>query len=138
MSDSSKGEMRDLARMWQTRDFDSISENFSLINMPMLRIVVDEEIGRKILNDEYVPYAEVQENIINLIYSAKNVDLIKDRCIVVGEDEDEDNEDEENGDDKDEKKNYYDGLYIWKGMYDPENYGILIDPVFGLSDPLII
>ena len=131
MSIPSKDKMNSLIRMWDHKEFENFGDNFSLIDMPMMHLLINPDLFAKMKKDEYVPYNELQNNIVNVIWSEKNMDLLRDHIVLVDDELGINNEGEDT--DNKEKKGFY-GLYFWKGAYDPENFGIFADPIWGLVD----
>jgi CRISPR-associated endonuclease Cas3-HD len=135
MSEDKKSKMNSLARMWKKRQFSDFSKEFRMINNVTISILINKEMGEKIKNGEFVIPSEIQENIVTIPFTSKNMEMIKD-CIVPIEDDLEVEEDEDDLQDSDCKNKSYElsKMYLWTGMYDPEKYGISIDPVFELVD----
>jgi len=127
MSNDAIDKMERHIRNWNGKCFEDIGEEFNLINMPMIHILVNTSVFEKMKRGDHMPYADIQSNIVNLIWSPDNMDKLKDHLVCV--------EDELNNDDEEDSRrsNIY-GLYFWKGVYDPDNYGIFADPVFGICD----
>lgn len=126
---------------WKDKQFEDLSDNFSLINAPNMSLLVDADIFAKIKKNEFVPYADIQKNIVNLIYSEKEMERIKDLIVPIVSEEDllvegEDGEDsiDNEKDNESKKQKGLQKLYFWKGQYDPEMYGVLADPIFGIVD----
>jgi len=122
--------MKQLIGLWNNKAFEDLSEEFSIIGLPMISVLIDADIYAKIKRNEYVPYADLQNSIVNLIYTPKEMDRLKDYLVKIENEDDDDAEE----DDKKPKQKFY-NLYFWKGLYDAERYGIFFDPIFNLIDP---
>lgn len=133
MSSGVQDKMKAYIGMWDRMDFEDFGDSFSLISMPMIHIIINPDIFEKMKRGEYVPYSLLQSNIVNLIWSEKHMELLKDHLISVQEVlDDGEVEEEEYG--KQKPKNNTFGLYYWKGVYDPEVFGIFADPVFEMVE----
>ncbi len=129
LPDPLKHKMDRLFKLWNNKAFEDFGEEFSLINMPMIHVLVDVNIFQKMKKNEYIPYADLQNSIVNVIWSEKNMDLLKDHLVLI-DDEIEEDEEEDN-----KRKSISKGLFFWNGVYDDVNFGIFADPVFGLISP---
>lgn len=131
--------MGDLVESWNSLKFETLADDFKLIRLPMMKILINMGIYERILKDEYIPYSEIQENIVNVIMSPTNLAQMEhlltplDKCDgkYVGF-EDNDKEDDEEDDDE---IDYHD-LYVWLGKYDPDNYGIRVGIQHGQIDKM--
>ena len=134
MPKSAHEKMRMLYKLWSEKSFEDFSEEFSLISMPMIHILIDKNIFSKMKKGEYVPYADLQNNVVSMIYSDKNMDLLKGLLISVDSELIKTKDDEENDEDSKSMQSKTSNLFFWKGVYDSEKFGIFADPVFGLVD----
>jgi len=130
---SLKRKMEYFQNLWESRKFEELGDEFNLINMPCIHLLINPEIEKRIKDNQYVSYAELQSNIVNIIFGEKTLHLLKDLIEPLEKDIEEniDNDVKEDNKQEDPKNNLY-GLYFWKGCYDHENFGIFVDPVFDL------
>lgn len=124
-------DMELLARLWRDKKFEEFGDSFNLIKMPMMVLLVNEDIFNRMKRKEFVSYSEIQDNVVNIIYNEKNIELIKNNIVEINEEILNSEDDDENNDDVKDKFN---GLYYWRGIYDPDTYGIYADPVFGILE----
>lgn len=114
--------MREHVRNWNNKAFEKMDE-FNLIPMPMIHVLIDRDIYNKILKNEYVKWHEVQDCIVNMTAKDEEIQERIEKNLLISLDKRDDEEyDAENADKKDNK---YDGMYFWNGTYDPDNLGLL-------------
>lgn len=130
MSKNDKDIMNDLLYYYSSVNMEDTGNNFNLITLPMIPILVNNEIFKKILQNEYVPYDQIQNNVVNIIYCEKNLEILERRAILIDDAcESKKIEDPEETETITKK---YNGLWKWEGEYDPVNYGIYADPIWEL------
>ena len=131
MSSDSTKNMYDLRDYYNAAAMRSLGDNFKLINMPTFSILVSQDIYERLSRGEFVPYAEMQENVVNVIVSQKNTDIIRACSIPVNDV----NQVAKLEEDVDEIEDDPFCLRYWRGSYDPKCYGIYVDPAWGLVPP---
>jgi CRISPR/Cas system-associated endonuclease/helicase Cas3 len=133
MTEGSRNEMKMLMGSIDSLDFETVSKNFKLIKMPVIKLLINPEVYRKMIRGEYVSYAEIQGNIVNVIVSRANMNVIKELAVPMTKNKEDKTdkkyylvdtyrEDIENEDEND-YEDYYD-MYFWTGEYDNDKYGI--------------
>jgi len=135
MPKDAKDQMSRLCHLWNSKSFEDFGDEFALINMPMIHLLIDDNIFEKMKRGVYVPYNEIQANIVNLIWGKDVMDKLKDKIVLIDDELkkiEEEEEKENEVEDGKKKKHKHFGLYYWKGVYDSKNFGIFADPIFGL------
>lgn len=103
---------------------DSLSRQFNLIGNPSLCLLVDGDVYSKILDNEYVKSADIQENLVTKIdYNGELLnDLLKHKKVVIVEEEIEKQHGKRSG-----KFRGHGNLLFWLGDYDEIAKGIFAD-----------
>ena len=121
-------EARVCRAMWESGAFEGLEDNFHLISSPMLHLVIDRGIAGKMRAGEFVRYSDIQTNTVNIFASQENLKMISG---IIAPIEPVEPEEDYDGRRMAPKRSQGD-MYEWEGEYDPENYGIYADPVFGV------
>jgi CRISPR-associated endonuclease/helicase Cas3 len=123
-------EMEELVRCWENRKFSTLEENFHIINMPSISILINEEIYFKMTTNAYVDWNEIQDCIVNMTLNRDKIDEFLDsgKLIPLEKKVDENNQVSYNVLNNnflvEGEQSMFGVMYFWNGEYDSENLGI--------------
>ena len=131
ISKNDKLAMEKMSSCIDSLEFETLANDFKLIKMPTMKILVSKDIFEKMMRGDYVSYADLQGNIVNIIMSSANKESIENLVLPISKNKEDKKDkkyyimDDLNENDYDDYDDDYYDLYYWMGEYDPEKYGVL-------------
>lgn len=115
---SSVESMDKMYNAYYKRNYEDLDSSFNIINALTIKILTDKNVYNKILEGE-IKWHDIQESIVTIYDTEKNREKYSSylKPIIMPKLNEEDDSEETD-------------LYFWNGLYDSENEGIMLDPVF--------
>ena len=128
LKDKSVKEMLILHNNFEQKAFQDLGDNFKIISMPTIKILVNRKIYNDICSGKFIKWNNIQKNIVTMYNTPNNIEKFgKYLTPVPSQKLEEDKKEDEKTD-----------LFVWDGEYDKENEGIMIDSVFSEFQKTII
>jgi CRISPR-associated endonuclease/helicase Cas3 len=119
--------MNDLYKAFCDKEFERLDDEFNIISSSTIKVIVDKNI----LDNKKIKWNEVQENTVTIYNDSKTMEKISG-CLIpikIPKMNDDQTKGEEESTD----------IFIWGGLYDKENEGLMLDPIFsGILVPMIV
>jgi CRISPR/Cas system-associated endonuclease/helicase Cas3 len=115
---SSVESMEEMYNAYYKRNYEDLDSLFNIINVSTIKILTDKNVYNKIIEGD-VKWHDIQESIVTIYDTEKNREKYSSylKPIIMPKLNEEDDSEETD-------------LYFWNGLYDRENEGIMLDPVF--------
>lgn len=115
-------------KIYDDMNYKEVSKNVNVIEQPSINVLIDKTVYNNILNNKFVKFSEIQENVVNIVdykgdmfnrlLSEQKISLVEEDVL------------REHGERKNEKFRGYGELCFWWGDYDPKMLGIRVDNFF--------
>jgi len=133
MENKVRKEMEIAYKCFEDKAFEDIDNNFKMINMPTLKILVNRGIYDRIIKGDFVKWHDIQENVVTIYRTEGNLKKFGHFLTPIITPKLNDKE----GDDKEAEEES--DLFVWNGEYDSENEGIMKDRIFTDSPaPMVV
>lgn len=125
-------------KSYEDMNYAEVGMSINIIEQPAISILINENVYNRIMNNEHVKQAEIQQNVINLVDYNKNDEekslfqalISEEKVSIIEYDIMKKYGQEEYDELRNNKFNGYGELCFWRGEYDPERLGIRKDEIF--------